>query len=276
MKNKVWLITGVSSGLGRALAQRAAENGDVVFGTLRREEQIAEFDKLVAGKTFGIKADVCVPGDIENAVGNAVERFGRIDVLVNNAGYGLFGAVEEASVEEVRAQFETNFFGALAMTKAVLPVMRKQRSGNILQISSIAGFRSIPGIGIYNASKFALEGFSEALYHEAKPMNIHVTIVEPGPFRTNFSGASHIRSVNVIEDYYDTAGKRIELIISTSGKQDGDPDKAAYVLLKVVESKNPPMRLPLGKGAVEGMKSKVDIVMRELSEWEKIALNTSF
>lgn len=276
MNPKVWFITGVSSGLGRALALRAASRGDIVFGTLRREEQTAGFEKLVPGRTYALKADVRNHDEIKSAVEIAAAKYGRIDVLANNAGYGFFGAVEEVSVDEAREQMETNFFGALAVTQMVLPFMRRQKGGHIFQISSIAGFRSIPGIGIYNASKFALEGFSEALYHEAKPLNIRVTIVEPGPFRTNFSGSSHAKSKKRIDDYNETAGKRIELILNSYGKQEGDPDKAAAAILKVLNSENPPLRLPLGKGAVEGMKNKIRMITDELAEWETTALETSF
>ncbi|SKB52048.1 oxidoreductase [Daejeonella lutea] len=274
--SRIWLITGVSGGLGRALALEAARNGDIVFGTLRQEGQVDEFSDLVHGKTFGIQLDVNNHTDIGPVLTHIIDQFGRIDVLVNNAGYGLFGAAEEVSMQEAREQMETNFFGALALTQAVLPIMRSQRSGHILQVSSIAGLSSNPGLGIYNASKFALEGFTEALYMETKDLNIKVTLIEPGPFRTDWAGSSSVRSVKVIPDYDSTAGERIRAINGMSGKQPGDPVKAAKAILKIVNSENPPLRLALGKIAIDVIRKKINLLERELNEWEKLSANTGF
>jgi len=274
--SKIWLITGVSGGLGRALAEEAAQQGDIVFGTLRKPEQIEQFNQLVHGKTFGLELDINSHSRIELVITHILDQFGRIDVLVNNAGYGLFGAIEEVSMEEARQQMETNFFSALAMTQAVLPVMRRQRAGHILQISSMAGIRSSPGMGLYNASKFALEGFSEALALEAAHLNIKVTLVEPGPFRTLWAGASSARSKKLIEDYDATAGELIRTINGYAGTQPGDPVKAAKAIMKVVNNPDPPLRLALGKIALEAIRKKLLSLQQNYDEWEEVSVDTSF
>ncbi len=274
--SKIWLITGVSGGLGRALALQAAQNGDIVFGTLRKPEQIDEFNDLVHGKTFGIQLDVNKHDQIGPVLTHILDQFGKLDVLVNNAGYGLFGAVEEVSMTEARAQMETNFFGALAVTQAVLPIMRNQRSGHIIQISSIAGISSNPGLGLYNASKFALEGLTEALALETKDLNIKITLVEPGPFRTDWAGASSIRSDKIIPEYDSTAGERIRILNGISGKQPGDPVKAAKAIITIVNSDTPPLRLALGKIAIDIIRNKIKRLGRDLDEWEQLSADTDF
>lgn len=274
--NRIWLITGVSGGLGRALAKEAAMQGDIVYGTLRKPEQISAFNELVPGKTFGIQLDVNNHGQIKSVVEQIITQSGRIDVLVNNAGYGLFGAIEELSMEEARMQMETNFFAVLAMTQAVLPILRKQRSGHILQISSMSGLRANSGTGLYNASKFALEGMSEALALELQPLNIRLTLVEPGPFRTDWAGTSSVSAKNKIEDYELSSGARLRLLQSTSGKQPGDPAKAAKAILIAVNSEHPPLRLLLGKVALDAVRDKFRTVEEEFSKWEDVSLNTSF
>lgn len=276
MATTIWFITGVSGGIGRALATHAAQKGHTVYGTLRKTEQLDSFNQLVPGKTFGVLVDVNNNNQVESAIHQIISTHGHIDVLVNNAGYGLFGAIEEVSEAESRAQMETNFFGALAVTKAVLPHMRQNKRGHIFQISSIAGFRSTPGLGIYNASKYALEGFSEALWHEVKPFGIHVTIVEPGPFRTNWAGDSSVRSKLVIDDYKETAGARIRTINAYSGTQPGNPEKAAQVILNAYESNFPPLRLPLGQPAIDGMLEKCEWVKRDIDSWSSISSKTDF
>ncbi|WP_423148488.1 oxidoreductase [Rubrolithibacter danxiaensis] len=274
--SKVWLITGVSGGLGRALAKEAAEAGDIVIGTLRKPDQAEQFENLVPGKTFAIQLDVNHHNQIPDTIETITAKFGRIDILVNNAGYGLFGAIEEVSMEEARKQMETNFFSALALTQAALPVMRQQKGGHIVQISSMAGIKSNPGMGLYNASKFAMEGFSEALFYEGAPLNIKVTIVEPGPFFTDWAGTSSARAEKVIEDYADTAGTRIETVQGYSGNQPGDPAKAAKVIIAAVNSENPPLRLPLGKTALGAVKEKLNMVEQDCKQWEEQSLNTDF
>ncbi len=274
--NRIWLITGVSGGLGRALAKEAALQGEIVYGTLRKPEQINEFNELVPGKTFGIQLDVNNHDQIKSVVEQIITQSGRIDVLVNNAGYGLFGAIEELSMEEARMQMETNFFAVLAMTQAVLPIMRKQKSGHILQISSMSGLRANSGTGLYNASKFALEGMSEALALELQPLNIRLTLVEPGPFRTDWAGTSSVSAKNKIEDYELSSGARLRLLQSTSGKQPGDPAKAAKAILIAVNSEHPPLRLLLGKVALDAVRDKFRTVEEEFAKWEAVSLNTSF
>ena len=274
--NRIWLITGVSGGLGRALAKEAAMQGEIVYGTLRKPEQIAAFNELVPGKTFGIQLDVNNHEQIKSVIEQIITQSGRIDILVNNAGYGLFGAIEELSMEEARMQMETNFFAVLAMTQAVLPILRKQRSGHILQISSMSGLRANSGTGLYNASKFALEGMSEALALELQPLNIRLTLVEPGPFRTDWAGSSSVSAKNKIEDYELSSGARLRLLQSTSGKQPGDPAKAAKAILMAVNSEHPPLRLLLGKVALDAVRDKFRTVEEEFSKWEDISLGTSF
>ncbi len=276
ISSRIWLITGVSGGLGTALALEAAQNGDIVFGTLRKPEQVDEFTDLVHGKTFGLQMDVNKHEQIAPVITHILDQFGRIDVLVNNAGYGLFGAVEEVSMAEAREQMETNFFGALAVTQAILPVMRSQRSGHILQTSSVAGISANPGLGLYNASKFALEGLSEALALETKHLNINVTLVEPGPFRTDWAGTSSVRSKKILVDYDASAGERIRIINGISGKQPGDPAKAAKAIIAVVNSDSPPRRLALGKIAVDNIRNKIRSVEKDLAQWEDVSLNTAF
>ncbi|MDP2412355.1 oxidoreductase [Daejeonella sp.] len=274
--NRIWLITGVSGGLGRALAKEAALQGEIVYGTLRKPEQISAFNELVPGKTFGIQLDVNNHGQIKSVIEQIIAQSGRIDVLVNNAGYGLFGAIEELSMEEARMQMETNFFAVLAMTQAVLPIMRKQRSGHIFQISSMSGLRANSGTGLYNASKFALEGMSEALALELQPLNILLTLVEPGPFRTDWAGTSSVSAKNKIEDYELSSGARLRLLQSTSGKQPGDPAKAAKAILLAVNSEHPPLRLLLGKVALDAIRDKFRAVEEEFLKWEAVSLDTSF
>lgn len=278
MKNaqKIWLITGVSGGLGRALAEEVAQTGDIVFGTLRKQDQLSAFSNLVPGKTFGILLDVNKHFEFESVLNTIISKFGRLDVLVNNAGYGLFGAIEEVSIEEARDQMETNLFGPLALTQAVIPLMRKQNSGHIIQISSMAGMRSVEGMGLYNTSKFALEGFTEALYFELKPFNVNVTLVEPGPFRTNWAGNSSVRSAKIIDDYYEISGARIAQIMGYSGNQPGDPAKAAKVIIEVVNSETPPLRLPLGPVAIDAIRAKLKWVEDDIKAWEEKSVNTSF
>jgi NAD(P)-dependent dehydrogenase (short-subunit alcohol dehydrogenase family) len=273
---QIWFITGVSGGLGRAIAEEVAQAGHIAIGTLRKDDQATEFTQLHPGNTFGIKMDVDDAASVKQGVEQALYQFGKIDVLVNNAGYGLFGAVEEAAEGEVLAQMETNFMGALRVTQAVLPSMRQNKSGHIMQISSQAGVLASPGLGIYNASKFALEGFSEAMAKEVEPLGIKVTIVEPGPFRTNWAGSSAKRVVARIEDYAPTAWQRIDFINGYSGNQPGDPVKAAQLLLQVAQHPKPPLHLPLGRMAVDAIKAKIAMFQRDLFDWEADAVKTDF
>ncbi|SDS09799.1 oxidoreductase [Opitutus sp. GAS368] len=277
MAQRIWFITGVSSGLGRSLAEAVAARGDIAVGTLRQDAQLAVYSALAPGRTVGVKLDVNDHAQVNAVVSQVIKQFGRIDVLVNNAGYGLLGAVEEVSDAEARAQLETNVFGALAVTRAVLPHLRRQKSGHILQISSIGGFNGTPGAGIYNASKFALEGFSEAIAKETAPLGIRVTLVEPGPFRTKWAGESLKRAAAVIPDYAATpAGATIARITGygATGSQPGDPDLAAGAMIKAVDSPNPPLRLVLGALAIGAFRAKLEAARQELAAWEAIGLAT--
>ncbi len=274
--SKIWLITGVSSGFGLSLALAVLAAGDVVVGSVREAEQGEAFVQAMGGSASFVVMDVTNAAQREAAVAEVLSKQGRIDVLVNNAGYGFFGAVEEASDAEARHQMEVNFFGALALTQLVLPAMRAQKSGHVVQISSIAGISGTQGLGLYNASKFALEGFSEALAQEAAPLGIKVTLVEPGPFRTEWAGGSSVRSAKQIAAYAPTAHETYNVINGYSGKQPGDPDKGAKLIVEAVKSANPPLHLPLGKMAVDRMRSKLASLGREVDVWEAKSVATAF
>lgn len=271
---KVWLITGSSTGFGRSLSEAVLKRGDRVVATARKPEQLSELLDHYPATAKAIRLDVTDPQEVREAVNFTLDAFGRIDVLVNNAGYGVFGAVEEVSDEATRRQFETNVFGALNMMRAVLPTLRQQHSGHILNLSSVGGV-SFAGAGIYNGTKFALEGISEALAQEVATLGIKVTIVEPGAFRTDFG-----RSVAVpdqqIEDYAATSGQMLTWFQEIDGKQPGDPDKAAAAMIQAVESENPPLRLALGADAVGAIAEKLESVKAELDAWKQVAIDTAF
>lgn len=273
---RIWLITGCSTGFGRELAIHAAQQGDTVVGTLRKKEQVDEFDKLVEGKTHGVLVDVRNATDISSAMEVIRDSFGQVDVLVNNAGYGSMGPIEEVTDEEVLNQFEVNVFGAVRMIRAVLPLMRQQRSGHILNITSIAGLNGFPGIGIYNGSKFALEGIGEALAAETAHLGIKVTNIEPGPFRTDWAGRSATYTESKIEDYNESAAKNMESIQNVSGKQVGSPKKAAMAMYEVVQLENPPLHLPLGGPAYHRAKAKFQEFLDEIDQFESIGLPTDY
>ncbi len=273
---KVWLITGCSKGLGRSLAEAVIRQGYHAVVTARDASTLDALIELAPERVQALALDVNSESQVHEAVGRTIARFGRIDVLVKHAGYGLAGAVEEISDAEAREQMETNVFAVLKLTRAVLPHMRAQKSGHILNISSAAGFVATPGLGIYNASKFALEGFSEALAQEAAHLGIKVTLIEPGPFRTDWAGPSLATPHKLISDYASTAHKTIQTLNGYSGKQAGDPQKAAIAMILVVESPKPPLRLPLGEMAMGRIRNKLASVAAELDAWEQVALDTSF
>ena len=274
---KVWFITGVSSGFGAALAEAVVAKGDTVAATFRKEDQAAAFTQQYSGKGIGLVMDVNNQEQIEGAINQTIEQLGAIDVLVNNAGYGTIGALEEFSMDEIRAQMETNFFGAVAVTKQVLPHMRQKGSGSIVQISSASGFRAMAGFGNYNASKFALEGFSEALAQEVAPFGIQVVIVEPGPFRTQFAGTSVKLAQTKISEYDKTpVANMYRYIGNINGKQPGDPVRAAQAIVDYVHTGNKALRLPMGKGALDGIKAKLAAVEKDIAANEAIALSTDF
>lgn len=271
MTQKTWLITGISSGLGQALAQTVIERGDRVIGTFRQQSQIDAFNDLHQNKAIGIKLDLTNLAEIQHTFEWVSANFGKLDVLVNNAGLGFAGAIEETSIEETRAVFEANFFGVLALTKTFLPLLRQQKNGHIIQISSHGGFKAFAGFGIYNASKFALEGFSEALAQEIAPLGIQLTIVEPGPFRTNFAGSSLKFAEQTIDDYLATAGAFREKLKNVDGVQEGDPSKAAIAIYNLTTLDKPPLRLPLGKVAVHSLTSKLASVQTDLDNYRDVA-----
>lgn len=274
---KVWFITGASSGFGAELTKAILKKGDKVAATFRKAEQADSFSQQQKDGALGIVLDVTQTANIPGALQQAVDRFGRIDVLVNNAGYGTIGAIEEFSLEEIRAQMETNFFGAVAVTKAILPLMRQQGSGHIVQISSQAGFRASAGFGVYNASKFALEGFSEALAQEVEPFGIKLTIVEPGPFRTQFLAGSMKNAANKIEAYQNTmVGSMYQYQQDMNGRQEGDPVKAAKAIVDYVHSGKQNLRLPLGRVTIRGMRAKLAAVEKDITANESVAVSTVF
>lgn len=271
---RTWLITGCSTGLGRALAEVVIARGERVFATARKPEQL---DDLVSGhpNAHALKLDVTAPADIQAAVAE-VEQAGGIDVLVNNAGYGYLTAIEEGQEEGYRAQFETNLFGLIALTKAVLPGMRARRSGHIVNIASVGGLVGNPGSGYYAGTKFALVGLSEALSKEVAPLGIKVTVVEPGPFRTDWAGRSLQSSPNPIDDYADTVHARLKQVSGYSGKQPGDPVRAAEAIITAVDSPEPPLNLVLGAPGLKMVREKLAALTAELDRWEALTLSADY
>jgi NADP-dependent 3-hydroxy acid dehydrogenase YdfG len=273
---KVWFITGCSSGFGGALAKELLENGYPVAVTARNIDQVKTLTDAYPETAFPISLDVTNPLQITSAVESAIARFGRIDVLVNNAGIGYFGAIEESEEDEVRKMFEINVFGLAKMTQAVLPYMRKQRSGHILNIASIGGLRSFPGIGFYNATKYAVDGLSESLSKEVAPLGIKVTIIAPSGFRTDWAGRSAKNTTVSIEDYATTAGKNMGDIRGYSGNQPGDPVRAAKAMILVTETENPPLRLLLGAAALKGGRIKLDELKHDFDTWAAVSEGADF
>ncbi|MDJ0593194.1 MAG: SDR family oxidoreductase [Pleurocapsa sp. MO_226.B13] len=273
---RVWFITGSSTGFGRILAETVLRRGDQVIATARKPEQLEDLEKTYPDRTLTAKLDVTKPEEVRAAVDRAIANFGRIDVLVNNAGYGTMGAIEEVSDAEVRQQYETNVFGALDVMRAVLPQMRKQRSGYILNLSSVGGVVSFPGAGIYCSTKFALEGISEAMAKEVAPLGIKVTLVEPGAFRTDFNGRSLVATENLINDYDEAIGSFREWVRDVDGKQPGNPAKAVAAMIQAIESGNPPLRLPLGADAVTAIEAKLESVRADVDANREVTLDTAY
>ncbi|MBR8832772.1 MAG: SDR family NAD(P)-dependent oxidoreductase [Stigonema ocellatum SAG 48.90 = DSM 106950] len=273
---KVWLITGSSTGFGRSLTEAVLKHGHRVVATARKPEQLSDLVDQYPETAKAVRLDVTNTQQVHDAVKSSVDAFGHIDVLVNNAGYGTIGALEEVSEEAIQRQFATNVFGALNMIKAVLPGLRQQRSGHILNISSVGGFVSFAGTGIYCSTKFALEGLSEALSKEVAPLGIKVTIIEPGAFRTDFNGRSLATPEHLIDDYASTSGEFLKWIRETDGTQPGDPDKAAQAMIQAVESHNPPLRLALGADALHLISEKLSSVKAEMEAWKQVSINTAF
>ena len=271
---KTILITGVSSGFGRALAQEALAAGHRVIGTVRNREAQQAFEALDAQRAFGRLLDVTDVERIDEVVREIESTVGQVDVLVNNAGYGHEGILEESSLEEMRRQFDVNVFGAVAMIKALLPGMRQCRRGHIINITSMGGFITLPGISYYCGSKFALEGISETLGKELVPFNIHVTAVAPGLFRTDWAGRSMVRSARSIQDYDTLFAPIRQAREEKSGKQPGNPVKAAHAMLALIESQNPPAHLLLGSDALSLVRQKLATLGKEIEQWETLTRST--
>lgn len=276
MANKVWFITGASRGFGLLVARDALARGDSVVAAARNPQAIA--DAFGAHpELLAVQLDVTREGAAAIAAQAAIERFGRIDVLVNNAGYGILGAVEEASAEEVRRNFDTNVFGLLNVSRAVLPVMRQQRSGHVINISSQGGYQAFAGFGIYCATKFAVEGLSEAMAQELAPLGVHVTVVDPGAFRTDFLDSSSLARTSArLDDYEEAVGVMRTFASTNNHAQPGDPAKLSKALLVLADTAQPPLRLQMGSDAVARVYAKHQQVERELAQWKELALSTDF
>ncbi|MFJ8314189.1 MULTISPECIES: oxidoreductase [unclassified Streptomyces] len=271
----VWFITGASRGFGKQLAGAALAQGDQVVATARDPHAVVE--AVPGGGLLALRLDVTDQEQAAAAVAAAVQEFGRIDVLVNNAGYGLFGAVEEISDAEARDLFDTNVFGLLNVTRAALPTLRQQAAGHIINIASSAGFAAGPGRGLYGASKFAVEAVTEALHGELAPLGVHATVVEPGSFRTDFLSPGSRRQAGVeISAYADTVGALQSAIRANDGRQPGDPVRAVAALLELVSTAEPPLRLQLGSDCVGLVEGKLASVAKELDQWRDLALSTDF
>lgn len=278
-ETRVWFITGCSSGFGRTLAETVLQRGEMVVLTARNPEQIQDLAANFPDRTLAVQLDVTKPEEVREAVKQALANFGHIDVLVNNAGCEVAGVIEEVCDEEVRREFETNFFGVLELLRAVLPHMRQQRSGHILNFSSRACFDAGAGGGIYSSSKLAIEGLSGSLANEVAPFGIKVTIVEPGWFRTDFFRRSYVLIDTEIEDYkplMDEIRQWVLPVQEMKVKAPGDPRKAALAMIEVVDSDNPPIRLALGADTVETIEGALEFMKAELDSWRKISISTDF
>jgi NADP-dependent 3-hydroxy acid dehydrogenase YdfG len=274
--SRVWFITGCSSGFGRLLAEEVLKAGDKVVATARNIGKIADLEKKYPETARALSLDVTHHAQIKTAVQQALDHFGHIDVLVNNAGYGLMAAIEEAKDEDIRREIDTNVYGVVHVTRALLPHLRARKSGHVINLSSIAGLIATPGLGYYNLTKFAVEGFSEALALEVAPLGIKVTLIEPGPFRTEFLAGSLIESGERIADYAETAGKTLANMRKGNGSQKGDPAKAVQAIIEVVNLPEPPLRLLLGAIAFKRMHDKVALLERDAKAWESVTLGANF
>ena len=270
---RVWFITGTTSGFGRAIAEAALERGDSVIATARRVEALEELGEHE--RVQPLRLDVTDAGEREAAVAAALDRFGRIDVLVNNAGRTQVGAVEETTEDELRALFDLHFFGPAALTRLVLPAMRAQGGGAIVQLSSVGGQVTAPGFGAYCATKFALEGLTETLRDEVAPFGIHTLIVEPGAFRTGLFRPDAAYMSDELPEYADVVGPTREYVRGGHGEQQGDPAKAAAAIITALDSDEPPLRLVLGADAIENITQRLDAVGAELREWERVGRATA-
>lgn len=273
-EQRIWLITGVSGGLGKALALEAAQEGDFVIGTVKKEADAFAFEQELGANGKAVILDLLQRERMPIIIDQIIQDYEKVDVLVNNAGYGLIGFTEEANPGEIQKQMEVNFFAPLQLTQLLLPYMRARLSGHIIQISSRLGIVSAPGFGLYAASKFALEGASEALAAEVAQFNIKLTMVEPGPLRTEFFGRSPVFTTKEIEAYHAALGNIKETSRQRHGKQDGDPLKVARAIVLITKMEKPPLRLPLTVATVGALQQKIREYQSILHQWEGLALNT--
>ena len=273
---KVWFITGASTGFGREMAEQLLAGGAKVVATARKPEQLSALAAQYPETALVLPLDVNREDAVQSAVEKTLAKFGHVDVLVNNAGYGVLGAVEEVTEAEFMPMYETNVFGLIRVTKAFLPQFRERRSGHIVNLSSIGGLVGLSGWGFYNSTKFAVEGFSEALSVELAPLGVKVLIVEPGPFRTDFLGRSGQEATTRIADYDETSGKTREYMKSNDGKQVGDPVRAVQAIIAAVASPHTPKHLLLGKLALTRFRAKLDEFTQELAAWEPVTLGADF
>lgn len=275
---KVWFITGASKGFGYEIAKAALQSGDKVVATVRNNAEQLKASLGNNSESLVVILDVTAEAQVKEGVKKAIEHFGKIDVLVNNAGYGLLGATEEISDKEVRQQYDTNVFGLLNVTRAVLPHMRKEKSGHIINISSLFGYSAtVPGFGLYGSTKFAVEGITEGLATEVKPLGIHVTAAAPGLFRTQFASSDSYKSSEIILDAYsETVGSIRKAVGHLHGNQEGDPAKLAAVIIKLANSENPPLHLPIGADSVASFRNKTENTQKEVDAWEVISSSTNY
>lgn len=272
----VWFITGCSIGFGREFARAVLARGWRCIATARNKAALDDLAPEAGERLLRVSLDVTDPAQIAAAVAQARERFGAIDVLVNNAGYGYQSSIEEGEETQIRAQFDANVFGLFALTRAVLPVMREQKRGHVINITSVAGLAGFPGSGYYAASKHAVEGFSDALLAEAGPLGIKVTCVEPGPFRTEWAGRSLVQTPNRIADYAETAGARMQRTAEGSGHQPGDPARAAQAIIRITEVESPPRHFVLGAFGVDAVAARLRAALADIETWRAAGLATDF
>jgi NAD(P)-dependent dehydrogenase (short-subunit alcohol dehydrogenase family) len=275
-QQRVWLITGASSGFGRAIAEAALAAGDTVVAAARRPEAMDDLVASAPDRVTALRLDVTNPDRVGSAVAEVLDKHGRVDVLVNNAGRGMIGAVEETTDDQLRDLMDLHFFGPAALTRAVLPHMRERGSGAVVQMSSMGGRFTFPGAGAYSATKFALEGWSEALAKEVGRFGIRVVIVEPGAFRTSFNGAGALQMSEPIAAYDDLIGPVRSGMADDDGAQPGDPAKAAAAILQALDASDPPLRLALGNDALDSISDALDEAKAELAAWEAVGRATVF
>jgi short-subunit dehydrogenase len=274
--SRVWFITGTSTGFGYLLAEEALKRGERVIATARDVSKLSRLARQYPDRIHTFRLDVTNQNEITSIAQQGITAFGHVDILVNNAGYAMNGAIEEVSEDEFEPMFQTNIYGLIRVTRAFLPHFRQRRSGHIFNLSSISGLIGSSGWGFYNATKFAVEGFSEALAEEVKPLGVHVTVVEPGPFRTDFLGRSGKLARRQLPDYAATAGKAREYLKTQSGKQPGDPQKAVQAIITAANSAKPPLHLILGRVALTRFRHKLSDWHEEIAAWESVTTSVDF